>query len=296
MGFSVMTTATQFIGTMPWWRTPAGSHLLNWERQWFDAAVADVFGFHALQVGLQGMDALQANRMPHRWLACATLDGEAAQPALADDSPPSPGLAPAPAQTRSLLTRPVSLRCEFDALPFASQSLDLVVMPHALELSRDPHLTLREVERVLVPEGRLMITAFNPASMWAVRAPSWRGNQARLPVHGSPDWPARADMIGFRRLRDWLRLLSFEVETAGFGCFGPRVDSPVWQRRWSFLEPIGQRWWPVLGAVYALTAVKRVRGMRLVGLAKRHARYASAPRPTLVGSQQGSRRHGSPRS
>ena len=70
------------------------------------------------------------------------------------------------------------------------------------------------------------------------------------------------------------------------------METALWQQRWSWVEPVGQRWWPVLGAVYGLTAVKRVRGMRLVGLAKRQARYASAPRPALVSSQQGSRRSG----
>lgn len=273
----------------PWWSSQAGSYLLAWESQWFDASVADVFGFHALQLGLPAVPALQANRMPHRWLACPYA--EAGHADLKE-------LAPCVPHTRvaSAVDRATSLLCEFDALPFASQSLDLVVMPHTLELARDPHLTLREVERVLVPEGRLMISSFNPASWWALQARSGRGGpsiQGSQGMHKAPTWPARADMIGFRRLRDWLRLLSFEVEAAQFGCFGPRVDTSAWQQRWSWLEPVGQRWWPVLGAVYGLTAVKRVRGMRLVGLAKRQARYASAPRPALVRTHQGTRRTGS---
>ena len=64
---------------------------------------------------------------------------------------------------------PPSLRCHFDALPFDAASLDLVILPHALELARDPHLALREVERVLVPEGRVIIVGFNPASLWGTR-------------------------------------------------------------------------------------------------------------------------------
>ena len=43
---------------------------------------------------------------------------------------------------------------------------------------------------------------------------------------------------------------------------------------------MGERWWPVFGAVYFLVAVKRVRGMRLVGLARHEARKArAAPAP-----------------
>jgi len=52
-----------------WFRTPPGQALLRWEQAHFDAAVADVFGYHALQLGLPEIDALAANRMPHRWLA-----------------------------------------------------------------------------------------------------------------------------------------------------------------------------------------------------------------------------------
>ena len=276
-----MVTERQFIGRSPWWTSQPGRYLLGWEQAWIDEVVSDVFGFHALQLGLPSLDGLRANRMPHRWLACS------AATALEAD-----------------VSQSVSMICEYDALPFASQSLDLVVMPHTLELSRDPHLALREAERVLVPEGRLMITAFNPASWWAMRSAK-SGSEFIHPASGAagqvsggllaqgPGWPPRSQMLGFRRLRDWLRLLSFEVEAARFGRFGPRVESAVWQHRWSWLEPVGQRWWPVFGAVYGLTAVKRVRGMRLVGLAKRQARYASAPRPALVSSQQGSRRSGS---
>ena len=103
-----------------WLQTPPGAYLLEWEQRFLDAAVADVFGFHAAQLGLPELDALRANRMPHRWRA---VDSMGSSPTA------------------------VSLGCDFDALPFDSQSLDLVVLPHALELARDPHLTLREVER-----------------------------------------------------------------------------------------------------------------------------------------------------
>ena len=49
-----------------WFQTPPGQYLLDWERAQFDAALADVFGYHALQLGLADIDALAANRMPHR--------------------------------------------------------------------------------------------------------------------------------------------------------------------------------------------------------------------------------------
>jgi hypothetical protein len=58
----------QIIGLHEWFQTPAGQTLLDWERAQVDHAVADIFGYHALQLGLPEMDGLQANRMPHQWL------------------------------------------------------------------------------------------------------------------------------------------------------------------------------------------------------------------------------------
>jgi SAM-dependent methyltransferase len=100
----------------------------------------------------------------------------------------------------------VHLRCEFDALPFASQSLDLVVLAHTLESARDPHLALREVERVLVPEGRVLIFGFNPLSLWRLKRP-WPLAAARDGAHRTSHPRAAGEMIAYRRLRDWLRLL-----------------------------------------------------------------------------------------
>ena len=244
-----MTRDEAIIELGSWLQSPPGRYLLAWEQDHLDHAVADAFGFHALQLGLPEVDALRANRMPHEDVT------------------------------------PFSL-CGFDALPFPSHSLDLVVMPHALELARDPHLTLREVERVLVPEGRLVVTGFNPASLWGLRqraGHAWRGlGLAReRPMY----LPRSGDFIGYWRLRDWLSLLGFEVDSGRFGAYRPPCRSERWLSRYRWIDPIGDRWWPVLGAVYAISAVKHVRGMRLVGLAKRDLRRTRAA-PAVVARRQ----------
>ena len=83
---------------MPLWlQTPPGRYLLAWERARIEAHVADVFGFHALQLGLGELDALHANRMPHRWLALPVPGlGPGAPEAVssADDPPDDPPGAP----------------------------------------------------------------------------------------------------------------------------------------------------------------------------------------------------------
>jgi SAM-dependent methyltransferase len=227
---------------------------------------------------LPELQALRANRMPHRWVASAS-------PVV-----PEPLELPPPADDLITTAAPearIALQCDFDALPFPNQSVDLVVLPHALELARDPHLTLSEVERVLVPEGRVMILGFNPASLWGLRQRVGEGAQRfGIDRRGALFLPRAGEFLGYRRVRDWLRLLSFEVEAARFGCWRPPLRTQKWLDRTAWLERVGERWWPVLGAVYFIVAVKRVRGMRLVGLARREARKAAAA-PAAVANRGG---------
>jgi len=255
-----------------WLETPAGQYLLAWEQRHLDTAVADLFGFHALQLGLPELDALHANRMPHRWLAVDS------QPVESVATPPGGDGRAAIAKQRV-----ATLHCDFDALPFDAASLDLVVLPHSLELTRDPHLALREVERVLMPEGRVIIVGFNPASLWGARQRFGRLRR-RLSVGPKRDLflPRAGEFIGYRRLRDWLRLLSFEVEAGRFGCYIPPVTSAKWLSRFEWMERAGGHWWPVFGALYYIVAVKRVRGMRLVGLVRKEARLKAAPAPVAA--------------
>lgn len=225
-----------------WFETPPGQYLLAWEQAGYDRAVADVFGYHALQLGLPGLQTLRANRMPHQWLALDQAGAGA----------------------------PASIITDFTALPFPAGSLDLVVLPHTLELNIDPHATLREVERVLVPEGRVVICCMNPASLWGLR--QRRAHLYRRMGLGSLYLPAAGEFIGYWRLRDWLRLLSFEVEITRFGCYRPSLTSEKWLSRFDWMDRMGARWWPIFGAAYFIVAVKRVRGMKLIG-----ARWKTTP-------------------
>jgi SAM-dependent methyltransferase len=217
-----------------WLASPAGQYLCAWEQSYLERAVANVFGFHALQLGFPALDALQANRMPHRWMAC--------------DAQPEP----CPVGREVLLTN-------YEALPFSDASLDLLVLPHTLELSYDPHATLREVQRVLVPEGRVVICGFNPNSLWG------------LGKLGGLGFANTGDFIGYGRLRDWLRLLSFEVESTSYGCYRPAMKTARWLQRWDWMDAAGVRWWPIFGSVYGVVAVKRVHGMRLMSPAWKKA-------------------------
>jgi SAM-dependent methyltransferase len=245
----------QIIGMQQWFETPPGRYLLDWEKAELELAVGDIFGYHALQRGLPALDCLAANRMPHKWLAVSSAAESAVQGRAA-------------------------LVTSFAALPFEENSLDLVVLPHALELNVDPHATLREVERVLVPEGKVVICCLNPASLWGLR--QRRAHLYRRLGFGELFLPDAGEFIGYWRLRDWLRLLSFEVESSNFGCWRPALQTDPWLARFDWMDRAGKRWWPIFGAVYSIVAVKRVRGARLIGAAwKTPKSIATAPVPLV---------------
>lgn len=236
-----------------WFGTPKGAYVLAWERGQYDSAVEDVFGFNALQVGLPEIDFLRTNRMPQRLRAGNT-----------------PGC---------------DVRAEPGLLPFAAQSLDLVLLPHVLEFSEHPHDILREAERVLMPEGQIVISGFNPMSLWGLK---------RTVGRRRPQYPWCGDFIGLLRLRDWLKLLGFELNGGKFGCYAPPFGHAKWLNRFAFMEKAGDRWWPIAGGVYVVRAKKRTVGMRLVTPSWRNGRQkvrALAPiaRRESVGSSPATR-------
>lgn len=301
--------SAQIIGLHHWFDSPPGRYLLAWEQARLDEAVADIFGYHSLQLGMPRLAGLRSNRMPHRWLALGqeavrAMDdgadsqglGDARDSGGIDGLPDSGGTAPGADTAQHSDTRPraplqrLQLFAEPVALPFPEASLDLIVLPHTLELSVDPHAALREVARVLVPEGRVVICGLNPASLWGLR--QLRARCCRRLGRGAPYLPEPGEFIGYRRLRDWLRLLSFEIDGARFGCYRPAVRSAQWLERFAWLDPLGERWWPILGAAYFLVAVKRVYGMRLLEPAWRNNR-ARAP-ATVPIAQRSPPRAGAP--
>ena len=215
-----------------WLKQPSGIYVHDWEQAVLDKLTADIFGYNAVQIGLPQFDFLAASRMPNKWIT-----NNAVQPGA---------------------RYPIAMLHDFEDIPFESQSLDLVVLPHVLEFAEEPHQILREVERVLIPEGRLIICGFNKASLWGAR--QFMGRFAKhyfLPRSG--------DFISQLRMRDWLKLLNMEVDHAHFGCYAPPLNNQKWLQRFHFMENAGQRWWPYLGAAYIVQAVKRVKGMHLIG-------------------------------
>ncbi|WP_114662400.1 class I SAM-dependent methyltransferase [Polynucleobacter necessarius] len=219
-----------------WLQSPPGRYVLRWEQRCFDQIVGDVFGFHAMQIGLPQMNALSKNRMPLHALLLHTNDNR---------------------EYANRFQWHLIDGCSSE-LPFANESIDLVALPHVLEFAADPHQILREVDRVLRPEGRLVISGFNPASLWGAR-------QYLSRLIGTPYLPRDGQFISLIRVKDWLQLLNYSLDRGHFGCYKFPLHGGAAMNRMDFLEPMGNRWWPIFGAVFLVSAIKRHKGMRLIG-------------------------------
>ncbi|MDO4795148.1 MAG: methyltransferase domain-containing protein [Brachymonas sp.] len=260
--------AGQIIDLAQWFACASGRDLQAWSQARCDQASANCFGWHALQLGLPAWPLLRNCRVQQHWVAAAHAAADAGTHPAA-----SPGPAP-DAEPHAVADVDVAL--DWTALPFAESSIDLIVLPYALEASGDPHTALREAARVLVPEGHLLILGFNPASLWGLQrnkqmlAQRFAGAPTAAPHAGQPLAqahplaPQARQWVGHRRLRDWLQLLGFEISAGRFGCYRPIVRSQRWFNRLHWLEAAGDRWWPFLGGVYFLHVIKRVHGARLL--------------------------------
>jgi SAM-dependent methyltransferase len=146
----------------------------------------------------------------------------------------------------------VTLCAPLDSLPFRSDAIDAIFLPHTLELVEDPYAVLREAERVLCAEGCLMICGFNPFSGWGVR-------RAFARYVGRPAFPPQTQrMLSERRLRDWVALLGFDVDSV-YGYLGPW---PAKGRLPRTNEARPRAAW--MAGAYLLKARKRVKTMTLV--------------------------------
>lgn len=200
--------------------TGAGQFLLPQIETQVAEFMPRLFGVRALQIGniAPQLDFFQSSSIRYR--ACMELDGVAAK-----------------------------LRARPEAIPVMSGSADLVFLNHSLDFAVDPYQVLREVERVLVPDGHVLILGFNPLSWYGgwklVRG--WRGNMP---------WCGRFYLA--TRVADWLSLLGFQLLDRRYVGFTPPVRNQALRGRLAFMESWGPRYLRYFGGAYLLLAKKHV--------------------------------------
>jgi SAM-dependent methyltransferase len=215
--------ASPFADTRNWLETPLGQILLTQESRLVEEVLDGLFGEESLQLGLWGdpKTFLRFSRTQRSASIANPLN------VLHDESPSAYG--------------------RMHRLPIASDSVDVVILPHTLDFSSRPHEILREVHRVLRSDGQLVILGFKPGGLWGLRR--------LVPGAGLP--PHMHHPIGDRQLSDWLKLLDLRIHGLTRYFFrwpltGSRASqSALWEER-------GRRWWPEFAACYMLTAQKRV--------------------------------------
>lgn len=212
-----------------WQASPAGQYVLSWQAERYAQAAAGVFGYYALQLGCAALPALAASRISQRCLALQSEDCDFAAP---------------------------HLRLDYHQLPLQEASIDLLALPHTLEASAAPEATLHDAARALVPQGRLLISGFNPRGLWFNPAAQQRRRHWGL--------PEPAQLISLPQLRQYLQDAGLQLEHIHYGCWqGLRLGEapyPLALRT----ELWGARLLPRWGSCYFVEASKQVVGAKLL--------------------------------
>jgi SAM-dependent methyltransferase len=225
-----------------WFARPRGQYLLEQERLLVNSVLGEAFGYHQLQLGVSGGHHIAPGSPVGHKIYCSPAAGE-----------------------------DVGLLSEPDCLPFADDSIDVVLLHHALEFSESPHRLLREAHRVLMPQGHIVIVGFNPLSAFgaSMRVSGW------LPGRF---W-GHSHSISSRRLKDWLHLLGAEVQGVNHCFVMPPAGGPSIFNFLARCDAAAMQYRLPLGGVYVMHARKtvsmltptRIRwrrpvGARLIGL------------------------------
>ena len=203
-----------------WFETPLGRRLLCKESDMLQQILPHLFGYHLLQISNVGhSNFLNSSLIKHRCIL---------------------------SKAANTINKPyTSVYGLADMLPIANDSIDVVVLPHVLEFEPNPHDILREIERILIHEGNLVIIGFNPISLWGF----WRVRRT-IPWNGK--------FLSLLRLKDWLALLNFDIIEQHTFFFALPFHNVHLSKYAAFMEKISSRWIKNWGAVYILVAKKRV--------------------------------------
>lgn len=206
-----------------WWSSPLGEAFLSAEHSEMIKITPTLFGYHLLLLGEpQLMKCMEGSLITHRvWVN----------------------------PYASVIKESSALVSRVDKLSILSDSVDVIYLAHCLEFINNPHEVLRETFRALIPEGHVIVSGFNPWSIWGIY-----GRLVRY-IKRAP-WDGR--FISVTKLKDWLTLLGFDVVRLEYYFFRPPLPQPGFLRRLKWLETIGKFCWPFWGGGYVLVARKRV--------------------------------------
>ncbi len=219
-----------------WYRSERGRYLLACLQARIDHCLETAFGYHILQTGPVRSGALFGEcRIQHR-IHAGERPGEG-----------------------------IGLLCQGDELPLESDSIDVIIAHHALEFSPNPHQVLRELQRVLTPQGQLLLTGWNPYSAQGLL------KRVRGLAPHSP-WRAHSP-VSLRRLVDWLNLLGCELESAEYLDQLPQPGSGRVRATLQGMDQWCTRHRLPFGGLYLVQAIKQVAGSQQPRILRRKERF-----------------------
>lgn len=192
-----------------------GREILSKERLFYSNNIEKIFGIYSLQIGLPEINVFQGNKIVNHYHIG------------------------------------VDILCSGNYLPFADNSIDLIIMPHYLELHNDYAFILEEVSRILAPNGIIIISCFNSQSLLNF----CKKSQVRL---------NQLNFINLNELKNDLIENKLSIIGGKFFSYCPPFRKASRLKKYSFLNKIGDRWLPTFANSYALICRKNTANLTLV--------------------------------
>lgn len=192
-----------------------GNSLIEEEKQFLSKLLKNHYGKHALLIGVPEQEKLlEVSDIPFHFLM-------------------------SPLSSKS--NQNATIESGLNELPILTGSIDLVMLPHTLELIENPRQLLTEACRIVKPEGLIVICGFNPLSTWGLKKFPWRINL----IHAS-------------KMKGWLSLADFVLEEQKYLLFRPPIHQLMMYKKLHFIEYIGSKCFSMFGGAYILLARAKV--------------------------------------
>ena len=218
--FSTLTRGAQPLSAdlKAWFADPLGDHVINTESAMLEQLLPSMFGYHLMQCSVQDRPLFDSSPIQHKF------------PLNLDNS-----------VTDGMLAKPASL-------PLANDSIDVSLIHHLLDYVENPLETLREMARVTLPMGHIVIVGFNPLSTWGI----W---QQIARYKGNAPWTGRFIRPG--RVMDWLNLLNFKIDRAQYAIYRPPL-SRYPGKLGDYSQGVSRNLNLPIGSVYVIVAKKHI--------------------------------------
>lgn len=248
-----------------WYRHPSGRLLHEQESRLLEPAIANLFGYFFVQLGCTSqMDWIKFSRVSEKLILDDRIDPRMVKKIASDSAKNEVGGHQSVKKAHGVHW----IKADLDYLPIAKESVDVMLLPHTLETVQDPYYILRQVDSMLIPEGHLVLTGFNPYACGILKKRfSKQGKAFR-----------EANLVRSQRVIEWLEVLGYDIEKVKYStisCFaGTTSDSG--KLGWRLLERLERalsRMGLQFGNVYCIVARKRVDAPRMVGLSWRRTRW-----------------------